>query len=74
MRRPGQAVPRPMIAEHVWGVNWDRRTNVIDVVISNLRKKTEWPNERRLVRPVRGLGYVIGRPGALDAEPFAALR
>jgi two-component system OmpR family response regulator len=52
-----------MIAEHVWGVRWDRRTNVIDVVVSNLRKKIEWPSERRLLGPVRGVGYVIGRPG-----------
>ena len=63
MRRSGEPVTRPMIAEHVWGVRWDRRSNIIDVVVSNLRKKVEWPAERRLLRPVWGVGYVIGEPG-----------
>ncbi|HET7696694.1 MAG TPA: response regulator transcription factor [Vicinamibacterales bacterium] len=60
MRRAGRPVARRLIAEHVWGVNWDRRTNVIDVVISNLRKKIELRTERPLLSPVRGVGYLIG--------------
>jgi two-component system, OmpR family, response regulator len=59
MRRAGRPLTRRLIAEHVWGVHWDRRTNVIDVVISNLRKKIESRTERRLLSPVRGVGYVI---------------
>ena len=66
MRRAGQPVTRRLIAEHVWGVRWDRRTNLIDVVVSNLRKKLETPTERRLVRPVRGVGYLIGGPAGLS--------
>lgn len=65
MRRPGRPLTRDVIAEHVWGVHWDRRTNVIDVVISNLRKKIEGRSERRLLNPVRGVGYVMAASGLI---------
>jgi two-component system OmpR family response regulator len=68
MGRAGRPLTRRLIAERVWGVYWDRRTNVIDVVISNLRKKIEWRCERRLLRPVRGVGYLIAGSGA-DLRP-----
>lgn len=67
MRRAGRPLTRRLIAERVWGVDWDRRTNVIDVVISNLRKKIESRSERPLLYPVRGIGYLI-------AAPIATLR
>ncbi|HYN10910.1 MAG TPA: response regulator transcription factor [Vicinamibacterales bacterium] len=63
MRHAGQPLSRSMIAEHVWGVRWDRLTNVIDVFISHLRKKVDLPGDRRLLQAVRGVGYVIGRSG-----------
>jgi hypothetical protein len=53
MRRADRPLTRRVIAAHVWGMHWDRRTNVIDVVISNLRKKIEWRPERRLLKFVR---------------------
>jgi DNA-binding response OmpR family regulator len=68
MRRAGRPLTRRLIAEHVWGVRWDRRTNVIDVVISNLRKKIEWRSERPLLHPVRGIGYLIAGPGRPELE------
>ncbi len=60
MRHADQPVSRSTIAERVWGVNWDRLTNVIDVFISHLRKKVDLPAERPLLHAVRGVGYVIG--------------
>ena len=60
MRRAGRPLTRRLIAEHVWGVRGDRRTNVIDVVISTLRKKIESHTEPPLLSPVRGVGYLIG--------------
>jgi two-component system, OmpR family, copper resistance phosphate regulon response regulator CusR len=62
MRHAGQELTRQMIAEHVWGLTWDRLTNVIDVFVNHLRKKIELPNESRLVHSVRGVGYVIRDP------------
>ena len=62
MRHAGQVVTRTMIAEHVWGFNWDRLTNVIDVYINHLRNKIEVASEARLIHAVRGAGYVIREP------------
>lgn len=59
MRHAGQVVTRTMIAEQVWGFNWDRLTNVIDVYINHLRNKIEVASESRLIHAVRGAGYVI---------------
>ena len=62
MRHAGQVVTRTMIAEHVWGFNWDRLTNVIDVYVNHLRKKVEPSDEPRLIHAVRGAGYIIREP------------
>lgn len=64
MRQTGQIVTRTMIAEHVWGFNWDRLTNVIDVYINHLRNKIEVSPEPRLIHAIRGAGYVIREPGS----------
>ncbi len=63
MRNIGRVLTRPMIAEHVWGVGFDRESNVIDVYIGYLRRKIDGPGERPLLQTVRGAGYV------LKAEP-----
>jgi DNA-binding response OmpR family regulator len=62
MRHAGQTLTRQMIAQHVWGFEWDRLTNVIDVFVSHLRKKIELPGEPRLMHAVRGAGYAIREP------------
>ncbi|MBI3491389.1 MAG: response regulator transcription factor [Acidobacteria bacterium] len=59
LRHSGQVVTRTMIAEHVWGFNWDRLTNVIDVYVNHLRRKIEGADEPRLIYAVRGAGYII---------------
>jgi two-component system copper resistance phosphate regulon response regulator CusR len=66
MRHAGQVVTRTMIAEHVWGFNWERLTNVIDVYINHLRKKIEAADEPRLLQAVRGAGYIIREPDDLS--------
>jgi two-component system copper resistance phosphate regulon response regulator CusR len=63
MRNVGRVLTRPMIAEHVWGVDFDRESNVIDVYVGYLRRKIDGPGERPLLHTVRGAGY------ALRAEP-----
>ena len=66
MRHGGQTVTRQMIAEHVWGITWNRLTNVIDVFVNHLRKKVELPGESRLIHAVRGVGYVIRETNSDD--------
>ncbi len=38
--RVGEILPRTLIASEVWGINFDSETNVVDVAIRRLRKKS----------------------------------
>ena len=55
----GEIMSRTLIAEQVWNMNYDSDTNVVDVAIRRLRKKVDDPFGQRLIRSVRGVGYVI---------------
>jgi two-component system, OmpR family, copper resistance phosphate regulon response regulator CusR len=59
MRNAGRVLTRPMIADHVWGIDFDRESNVIDVYVGYLRRKIDGPGERPLLHTVRGAGYVL---------------
>lgn len=61
VRHHGQIVSREMLAREVWQV-LERSTpldNVIDVNIARLRRKVDGPFEQKLIRTIRGVGYVI---------------
>jgi heavy metal response regulator len=60
MRNAGKVVSKTMILSHVWEYNFDPQTNIVDVLVSRLRDKIDRPFETRLLRTVRGVGYVIG--------------
>ena len=58
LRHPGQVVTRAMLLHDVWHYHFSLETNVVDVHISNLRKKIEeTPAEPRYLASVRGMGY-----------------
>jgi DNA-binding response OmpR family regulator len=59
LRHRGTIVTRTMIAEHVWDLNFDPFTNVIDVYINYLRNKIDSGHSRPLIQTVRGRGYVL---------------
>ena len=59
LRRREQVLSRVVIAQHVWGVNYDTFTNVIDVYVNYLRKKIDSGFEPKLIHTVRGAGYVL---------------
>jgi DNA-binding response OmpR family regulator len=59
LRNPGRVLTRPMIAEHVWGLDFDPESNVIDVYVGYLRRKIDRDGERRVLHTVRGAGYVM---------------
>lgn len=62
LRRAGHVVSRAVIAHHVWGVDFDTFTNVIDVYVNYLRKKIDATFEPKLLHTVRGVGYVLKEP------------
>jgi len=62
LRRQGEVLARSMIASQVWDMNFDSDTNVIEVAIRRLRAKLDDPFEPKLIRTVRGMGYVLEVP------------
>ncbi|HUW37804.1 MAG TPA: heavy metal response regulator transcription factor [Rhodocyclaceae bacterium] len=59
LRRQGEVLPRSLIASQVWDMNFDSDTNVIEVAIRRLRAKMDDGFEPKLIRTVRGMGYVL---------------
>ena len=59
VRNAGVVVTRAMIAEHVWDVNFDSFTNVIDVSVNHLRSKVDRDFPKKLIHTIRGRGYVL---------------
>jgi two-component system copper resistance phosphate regulon response regulator CusR len=64
LRRQGEVLPRSLIASQVWDMNFDSDTNVIEVAVRRLRAKVDEPFEPKLIRTVRGMGYVLDVPGS----------
>ncbi len=58
-RREGEVLSRTMIAESVWDINFDSDTNVVDVNVRRLRSKMDDPFPRKLIKTVRGVGYML---------------
>jgi two-component system copper resistance phosphate regulon response regulator CusR len=71
MRNRGRPLSRTMIVEHVWDMDYDGLTNIVDVYIRHLRSKIDdkWPT--KLIHTVRGIGYMLDLPerGAAPAVP-----
>lgn len=59
LRNSGRVLTRSMLAQHVWGLDFDPESNVVDVYVGYLRRRIEAPGERRLLHTVRGVGYVL---------------
>ncbi len=59
MRNRGRVVSKTTIMEHVWGYDFDTQTNIVESRVCRLRDKIDKPYDRKLVKTVRGFGYVI---------------
>jgi two-component system copper resistance phosphate regulon response regulator CusR len=59
MRHPGRVMPRTLITEYAWDYHFDPGTNIVDVVITRLRKKIDHGRAPKLIHTVRGVGYVV---------------
>jgi heavy metal response regulator len=59
MRNKGRVLSRSSISEHVWDIDFDRESNVIDVYVKLLRQKVDKGFDRPLIHTVIGVGYVI---------------
>ncbi len=59
LRHPGEVLSRDRLLTHAWEYEFDGFSNVVDVHLSNLRKKIDRPGQRRLFHTIRGVGYVL---------------
>ncbi|HYV20903.1 MAG TPA: winged helix-turn-helix domain-containing protein [Verrucomicrobiae bacterium] len=63
MRHKNRVLSRVLIVEHIWDMQFDGGTNVVDVVINRLRRKIDDGAKHALIRTARGVGYVLEEPG-----------
>ena len=59
MRNKGRPLSRTMIVEHVWDMDYDGLTNIVDVYIRHLRSKIDDRFQNKLIQTVRGIGYML---------------
>lgn len=59
VRNRGTVLTRDLILERIWGADIEVASNSVDVYITMLRKKIDVPNQKTLIRSIRGVGYVI---------------
>lgn len=59
MRRPDRVLQRTLISEHVWDMNFDLSSNVIDVCIASLRRKIDRDFTPPLIHTIIGVGYMF---------------
>ena len=59
MNNVGNAVSRATLMREVWNMPYDSTTNIVDVYMKYLRDKIDLDGDAKLIRTVRGVGYVI---------------
>jgi DNA-binding response OmpR family regulator len=59
MQNADRVLSRNMIIEHVWDQSFDGITNIVDVYVRHLRSKIDDDHTLKLIRTVRGTGYMI---------------
>src|SRR5207253_4822094 len=69
MRNKGRPLTRTIIVEHVWDMDYDGLTNIVDVYIRHLRSKIDDRFPRKLIQTVRGIGYMIEAPDKAPPTP-----
>ena len=73
MRNHGRPLSRTMIVEHVWDMDYDGLTNIVDVYIRHLRSKIDDRFSQKLIQTVRGIGYMIEAPDKPAERPADAI-
>jgi two-component system response regulator MprA len=59
LRHPNQVLTRTVLMQRVWGEDFYGESNVLEVVVGNLRRALESAGRPRLIQTVRGIGYVL---------------
>jgi two-component system, OmpR family, copper resistance phosphate regulon response regulator CusR len=59
IRNKNKVLSRIQILEHVWGIDFNMGTNVVDVYVNYLRKKISNHPDQKLIQTVVGMGYML---------------
>lgn len=59
MENKGTVLSREILLDRVWGYDFVGESNAVDVYIRYLRAKLEEPFDKKFIRTIRGVGYVI---------------
>src|SRR5215467_10269336 len=70
MRNRGRPLSRTMIVEHVWDMDYDGLTNIVDVYIRHLRSKIDEKWSDKMIQTVRGIGYMLDSPERAAERAF----
>jgi two-component system OmpR family response regulator len=62
MRNRARVLSRVILTEHVWDMDFDSSTNIVDVVINRLRRKVDDGFPQALIHTIRGVGYTLREP------------
>jgi heavy metal response regulator len=68
LRNKRRVLSRVILTEHIWDMNFDSETNIVDVVINRLRRKLDDGFPAKLIHTVRGVGYVLKESSDEPAE------
>jgi two-component system, OmpR family, response regulator len=63
VRNQGRVVSRAMLLQHVWDLQFDPTTNIIDVYVGRVRRKVDGHHAYPLIHTVRGVGFCLRAPG-----------
>jgi len=59
MDNVGKTVSRQTLMQEVWNLPFDQTTNIVEVYMKYLRDKIDPDRETKLIRTIRGVGYVM---------------
>lgn len=59
VQNKNKVISRSQIREHAWDFDYEGESNIIDVLIKNIRRKLDANDSNRVIQTKRGLGYVI---------------
>lgn len=59
MRNRGRVISKTTILEHVWEYHFDTQSNIVEACIFRLREKIDKPYNKKMIRTVRGFGYML---------------
>ena len=71
MLNRGQCVSRVDLLESVWNMEPAQTTNIVDVYVNYLRRKLTDPPPGKLIRTVRGRGYMVPAEAELNVPALA---